>query len=84
MVITRMHDICEGISKAHQVTATLKYAKGYPATVNTPEQTEKLRQAAIKVVSITFHRPANLFRQAKVTLCFPRCLWEEKILRFIF
>lgn len=47
----RIKDVCEGISKTHEVEATLRHDPGYPATVNTPEQTEKVRASAIKVVS---------------------------------
>lgn len=54
-VVQRVQDMCDGISKTFEVKTTLRYDRGYPATINTPDQTEKLRKAAIKIVRLNFH-----------------------------
>ena len=41
-----MRRICEGISASHGVKATLRYSRGYPATVNDPEEAARCRLAA--------------------------------------
>jgi len=42
--------LCQGIAAAHGVRATLRYARGYPATHNDPAQAARCRAAALAVV----------------------------------
>jgi len=51
LIPERMEEVCEGISRAYKVKATLEYEKGYSATVNTSkEHVQKLREAALPAV----------------------------------
>ena len=45
-----MRQIVEGIAAAHGARATLQYKRGYPATVNQPEQSDTAARAAAEVV----------------------------------
>ncbi len=42
--------IAEGIGSAHEVTVEVTYMEGYPATVNTPAETELAAEVAAEVV----------------------------------
>lgn len=50
MVRRRLSEICTGQGAAYNVTATLNYHEGYPATVNDPDQTAFAAQTAREVV----------------------------------
>lgn len=50
MVERRMIEIVEGTAKAFNVTAELTYERGYPATINDPDQTAFAAQVARDVV----------------------------------
>jgi len=50
LIMQRMDEICTGIGKTYGGRVKLVITAGYPATVNSPDQTEKLRLAAQKVV----------------------------------
>lgn len=50
MVQRRMTGICAGQGAAYDVTATLNYIEGYPATINDPDQTVFAADAARDVV----------------------------------
>ena len=50
MVETTMKRIVEGIAAAHGATATLDYARGYPATVNHPAESEIAKRAAAAAI----------------------------------
>lgn len=50
MVRRRLSEICTGQGAAYNVTATLNYHEGYPATVNDPDQTAFAAQIAREVV----------------------------------
>ncbi|RJE88054.1 M20 aminoacylase family protein [Paracoccus onubensis] len=50
MVRRRLSEICTGQGAAYNVTATLTYHEGYPATVNDPDQTAFAAQTAREVV----------------------------------
>ena len=41
-----MRKMCEGFSTSHGVKATLRYSRGYPATINDPAEAERCREAA--------------------------------------
>ena len=45
-----MRRIVEGVAAAHGARATLQYKRGYPATVNHPEQSDTAARAAAQVV----------------------------------
>ena len=45
----RIHEIAEGVAKAHRATARLSYGRGYPVTVNDPVQTQFAATAAAHV-----------------------------------
>lgn len=46
----RMQDLCDGIEQSYGVSADLTYTRLYPATVNTPDETDYVRQAARDIV----------------------------------
>ena len=50
MVEQRMHSLANGVAGGFGASATVKYEKLYPATINTPEQARIVVQAATKVV----------------------------------
>ena len=49
MVIRRMEQIVAGQAASYDVSATLEYEKGYPATVNTPEEAGFAAAVAIEI-----------------------------------
>jgi amidohydrolase len=49
MVIRRMEQIVAGQAASYDVSATLEYEKGYPATVNTPEEAGFAASVAIEI-----------------------------------
>ena len=50
MIERRMGEMCEGLGKTFNSDITLTYQRGYPMTMNTPAETENVRQVAIDVV----------------------------------
>lgn len=51
LVVKRMNEICEGISRSHDVKAELNYMYGYPCTNNKSKvHVENVRRASRKVV----------------------------------
>lgn len=50
LVERRMHEICEGMARMHNAKVELKYARGYPVTVNHEAQTEFAAKVARSVV----------------------------------
>ncbi|MDQ0390715.1 M20 aminoacylase family protein [Labrys monachus] len=47
-----LDDICRGVAAAYGVTATLRYARGYPAVINTADATARAIAAAEKAVGL--------------------------------
>ncbi|MEM1273942.1 MAG: M20 aminoacylase family protein [Pseudomonadota bacterium] len=50
MVEQRLNALIAGVAAAHDVTATLRYVRGYPATVNTPREAAFAAEVAADVV----------------------------------
>jgi len=50
LIIRRMTEICNGVGIAHNAKIELEYKQGYPAVVNSTLQTQKVANAATKVV----------------------------------
>lgn len=50
MVKDRFHSIIEGVGKSFGASMTIDYLDGYPATVNTPQWADEVRNAAQKVL----------------------------------
>ncbi len=50
LVIQRMNEIIDGVAKAYGAEISLNYEDGYPVTVNTQAEVEKLSKAARKIV----------------------------------
>ena len=50
LIERRMAEIVAGIASTFEMTATLRYERRYPATVNTPEETQHALAAAVALV----------------------------------
>jgi hippurate hydrolase len=50
LIERRMREIVAGIASTFEMTATLRYERRYPATVNTPEETQHALAAAVALV----------------------------------
>ncbi len=49
MIKTRMMEILAGFEKAFRVKVEFEYQDGYPPTINSEPETEKIRRAALKI-----------------------------------
>ena len=45
-----MKEVCTGIAQAHGATIDLRYMRGYPGVINTPEETDAAAAAAARLV----------------------------------
>ena len=50
LIERRMRTLVDGIAAMFEMTATMRYERRYPATVNSPDETERSRRAAEAVV----------------------------------
>lgn len=62
LVEKRMKEVCEGVAQTFNSTIDFVFKRCYPMCVNTPEETEYVRQIACDVVGETnvYESPANM------------------------
>ncbi len=59
MVEERFVRVCEGVSSAHGLTVTVDYRRGYPVTVNTPGEADRVARLARDLFGAQAFYPAQ-------------------------
>src|SRR6195952_3375469 len=58
MVQERFTRVCEGVSAAHGLTATVEYQRGYPVTVNTSAEVDRVARVSADLFGERAYHPA--------------------------